>query len=403
MLAAIEELHANNIKVYLDAVMNHKAGADYTEKVMAKEVNPSEREQEVTDAYEIEAWTGFNFDGRGGKYSDFKWHWYHFTGTDYDEKNKKSAIFKFMGDGKDWSQGVDGENGNYDYLMFADIDFDHPEVQEEMKNWGIWVAEELNLDGMRLDAIKHINDDFINHFLTAVRLQRGSDFYAVGEYWKQDMGSLDAYLADQRYKVDLFDVPLHFNMHQASHGGRDYDLTQILENTLASTHPVLAVPFVDNHDSQWGSALESTVEDWFKPSAYALILLMEHGYPCIFYGDYYQIDERESPHRKLLHTLLQVRKNNAYGEMDYYFDHPNTIGFVRRGDEEHPDGVAVLISNGEDGEKFMHVGPEHAGEVWKEVTANVEQQVTIDAEGNGLFLVHGGNAAVWINSKDWSF
>ena len=32
----IEELHKNQISVYLDAVMNHKAGADYTEKFMAK-------------------------------------------------------------------------------------------------------------------------------------------------------------------------------------------------------------------------------------------------------------------------------------------------------------------------------------------------------------------------------
>ena len=32
----IEELHRNQIGVYLDAVMNHKAGADYTEWFMAK-------------------------------------------------------------------------------------------------------------------------------------------------------------------------------------------------------------------------------------------------------------------------------------------------------------------------------------------------------------------------------
>lgn len=41
----IEELHKNQINVYLDAVMNHKAGADYTEKFMAKEVNPDQREE----------------------------------------------------------------------------------------------------------------------------------------------------------------------------------------------------------------------------------------------------------------------------------------------------------------------------------------------------------------------
>ena len=35
-----------------------------------------------------------------------------------------------------------------------------------------------------------------------------------------------------------------------------------------------------------GQALESFIESWFKPSAYAIILLRNAGYPCIFYGDY---------------------------------------------------------------------------------------------------------------------
>ena len=30
----------------------------------------------------------------------------------------------------------DDENGNYDYLMFADLDFDNPEVVREMQEWG---------------------------------------------------------------------------------------------------------------------------------------------------------------------------------------------------------------------------------------------------------------------------
>ena len=58
--------------------------------------------------------------------------------------------------------------------------------------------------------------------------------------------------------------------------------------------------------------------------------------------------------------------------------------------------MAVLISNGEDGDKVMNVGKQHAGETWKEATGNVEETVIIDEEGNGRFLVHGGNVAVWI-------
>lgn len=47
---AIKALHEHHVGVYLDAVMNHKAGADYTEKFMAKEVDQQNRDKEITDA-----------------------------------------------------------------------------------------------------------------------------------------------------------------------------------------------------------------------------------------------------------------------------------------------------------------------------------------------------------------
>lgn len=356
--------------------MNHKAGADYTEKFKAREVDPNDRGKPISDVYEIEGWTGFNFPGRNNTYSDFKWHWYHFSGTDFNNANGKKAIYQIMGDGKSWSDGVDSENGNYDYLMFADIDFDHPQVVEEMIKWGAWVSKELNLNGMRLDAIKHINDQFIERFLSGVREVMGKEFYAVGEYWKQDINSLNAYLKDVKYKVDLFDVPLHYNMYQASKQGRSYDMSKLFNDTLVSQHPDLAVTFVDNHDSQWGSSLQSQVEDWFKPLAYGLILLIDKGYPCVFYGDYYGVGGKESMHRGVIDTLLQARTKYAFGEQRDYFDHPNTVGFVRTGDEFHPDsGVALLLSNGEDGDKVMNVGEAHKGEVWHEITGSMTDVV----------------------------
>ncbi len=397
---AIRALHDNGISVYLDAVMNHKAGADYTETFMAQEVAEDNRHVNLTEPYEIEGWTGFDFPGRGDTYSDFKWHWYHFSGTDLDNRTGKQAIFKTVSEGKGWSGGVDDENGNYDFLMFANIDFHHPEVIDEVKRWGRWVARELELDGMRLDAIKHINDDFIKGFLESVREERGQDFYAVGEYWHENLDALSSYLKEEHYKVDLFDVPLHYNMHCASQQGRDYDLSTLLDGTLVQTHPALAVTFVDNHDSQAGSSLESRVEDWFKPSAYALILLMKDGYPCVFYGDYYGTGGNEPLHRGTLDTLLRARKCCAFGEEYRYFDHPNTIGFTRTGDEEHPhSGCAVVISNAEDGFKFMKVGPAHAGEEWVEATGNIQERVTIDENGEAEFPVRGGNVAVWLPEK----
>ncbi len=397
LISMVRKLHRFKINVYLDAVMNHKAGADYTERFIVREVDPIQRNHYISEEYEIEGMTGFHFPGRNNTYSDFNWHWKHFSGVDYDKLTNRRGIFQIVGEDKSWSDAVDDENGNYDFLMFANIDYSNPEVVDEMKRWGLWVTNELNLDGMRLDAIKHIDNRFIKEFMQTIRSERGDHFYAVGEYWKRDMNTLNDYVETLAYSVDLFDVPLHYNLYEASLHKRDYNLCYLFNDTLVSQHPDLAVTFVDNHDSQCGSSLESEVEDWFKPSAYALILLMKDGYPCLFYGDYYGVKKKKSKHRKVIDLLTRIRCKYAFGEQVNYFDHPNTIGFVRMGDNEHRNsGLVLLVSNGDDGEKWMNVGKHHKGEMWKEVTGSVPTKVTIDDNGEAMFYVKGGKLAVWI-------
>ena len=376
----IDELHKYHIAVYLDVVLNHKAGGDFTEKFMVVEVDPKERTKALGEPFEIQGWTGYSFHGRKDKHSQ-----------------KRSGVFQIQGEGKAWSEGVDSENGNYDFLLCNDIDLDHPEVVSELNRWGKWVSNELNLDGMRLDAIKHMKDQFVAQFLDAVRSERGNDFYAVGEYWNGDLEALDAYIEAVGHKVNLFDVPLHYNMFQASQEGKDYDLRDILKDTLVEHHPDLAVTIVDNHDTQRGSSLESNVEDWFKPLAYGLILLMKEGYPCLFYGDYYGIKGEKSPHTRIIDILLDARRKYAYGDQIEYFDHPSTIGFIRTGDEEHNgSGLVFLMSNDEAGSKIMSLGEKHKGEVWHEITGSISEEITLDEEGNGEFSVESRNLAVWV-------
>ncbi|MBQ7024549.1 MAG: alpha-amylase [Akkermansia sp.] len=401
LLQAIDALHAHGICVYPDVVMNHKAGADSKERFRVKEVGENNRDCEVSDAYEIEGWTGFHFPGRKGKYSAFTWHWYHFTATDYDAGRDNTAIYKIEGEGKEWSHNVDGENGNYDYLMFANIDYHHPDVVEEMKRWGIWFARATRADGFRLDAIKHINADFIRDFIATLRADRGEKFYFVGEYWKDSAEDLEAYLAAEDYSMDLFDVSLHYNFATASEQGEAFDLRTLRDGTLVMSHPALAVTFVDNHDSQPGQSLESTVADWFKPAAYALILLQQYGYPCVFYGDYYGIGGQPPVHRTTLDILLGLRRTHAHGPQEDYFDAPGCVGFVRLGTAELPhSGLALLISHGQDCEKQMHLGPERAGQLWVDALGTCPEPITIDASGNALFRVPAGKVAVWVQKMD---
>ena len=397
LIEAINELHKYQISVYLDVVMNQKSGGEYTERFMAQEVDPKNRALTLADPYEIEGYTGFDFPGRNNQYSDFKWHWYHFSGVDKNALNEKEAIYRIVGEGKYWSIGVDNENGNYDYLICDDVDLDHPEVVKELDRWGVWVSNELKLDGMRLDAIKHMEDRFVKQFLEVIRKDRGNNFYVVAEYWKENFETLENYLKFIEHELDLFDVPLHYKIYQASLKGRDFDFTDFPTDTLVSRYPENAVTFVDNHDTQRGSSLESQVKSWFKPQAYGLILLMEKGYPCIFYGDYYRMGDKESPHRAILDVLLNVRVNYAYGKQNNYFDNPTVAGFTRMGDDIRPDsGLAFLISNGDDGEKVMYVGEDHKGEVWYEITGSINEEVVIGDDGKALFKVKGEKSAIWI-------
>lgn len=133
LLAAIKKAKDAGIITYIDAVLNHKAGADETEEFMATMVDQNNRNQTVGDMHNIKGWTKFNFPGRGDEFSKMKWNFNHFTGVDYDDASKTNAIYKIQGDGKMWATDVDGEKGSYDYLMFADIDHHHPEVIEDLQ------------------------------------------------------------------------------------------------------------------------------------------------------------------------------------------------------------------------------------------------------------------------------
>lgn len=109
---AIAALHAQGIQVYADVVLNHKAGADETEQFQVVRLNPDDRNQQLSEPYDIKGWTRFTFPGRAGKYSDFVWGFQHFTAIDYDDMHQESGLFRILGENKGFSPNVDSDKGN---------------------------------------------------------------------------------------------------------------------------------------------------------------------------------------------------------------------------------------------------------------------------------------------------
>lgn len=396
-LRAVAQLQKNGIAVLCDVVLNHRMGADGTEDVVVEEELSTDRNQDIGEQ-QIRAWTKYDFPGRAGKYSDFRWNVSHFSGTDWDDAAQRGGIFRFAG--KNWNRETDTENGSYDYLMGADLDTDHPEVIKETHDWGKWYLDTIQMDGLRLDAVKHIGFDFYREWMKDMRAYSKKPLFIVGEYWAREVGKLTHYLDVTGRSLSLFDVPLHFKFLEAATSDGNFDMRTLYDDTLTGADPEHAVTFVDNHDTQPGQALYSFIPAWFKPHAYALILLRAVGIPCVFYGDYYGIPHDSVASVTGLPTLLKIRECYAYGEEHLYFDDASLVGFTREGDAEHRDsGAAVLLTDSTGGSKRMYVGTGLAGCRMVDAMGKRTEAAIIGEDGWGEFFVDDGSVSVWVTEK----
>ncbi len=392
----IDEARRAGLQVYADIVLNHKMGADATQWVQdVAVVDPHNRNRTIGDNHDRKLWTYFSFPGRGTTYSSMKWEWWHF-----DAVKESGQIYKLKD--KYFETHVDRENVNYDFLMGCDLDFDHEQVRGETHYWGKWYLDAFRLDGFRIDAIKHIRSFFFRHWLNDMRSHAQRDLFAVGEYWSSDISRLHQYIDQTEGHMHLFDVPLHYNFHKASKSGANCDMGAILNSTLVSENPLLAVTFVDNHDSQPLQSLESLVEAWFKPLAYAIILLRDTGYPCVFAADYDGAHYRDKgyeiwmdSHRWMIDLFLDARRKYTFGQRRDYFDHRHLIGWTFQGDTRHKS-MAVLMTNAEDGAKWMETGRPQAA--YRDITQHVDETIRADEWGWAPFKTRGGKVSVWVEA-----
>lgn len=442
-----------------DAVLNHKTAGDTTQECWAVEVDGEDRRIETCAPKKIEPWIKYDFPGRKGKYSKFQWRAEHFNGTDWDQRAQKNAIYKIVDDpatfpkpganqqqqqpvansamngmnrlarfagkvaglpprrpGKGWAEDVDDLHGNYDYLMFSNIDYTHPAVRQDVTKWGEWMIHDIGIDGFRLDAVQHFSYNFTRDWITAVqeasRNKYGKNAFIVGEIWTNEVKRIIRWLDVVGQGAYCYDSPLLYNFSRISQdvvtGSRNADLRTILRDCLLYLRPQSAVTLVTNHDTQPGQASATPLDARLKALFYAFILLRAEGLPCVFWGDMYGIQNPKhseppacisptSP-RSLLPDLILARRLFAYGEQRDYFDAASCIGFTRSGTHDR-EGCAVIMSIGPPKaytQKKMQVG--RPGEAWMDVLAEQGQraEVEIDGKGCGVFPCKGWSASVFV-------
>lgn len=451
--AAIKALHGNGnqkrVEVYADIVLNHRSGGKPNPGFWeAIRVDPNDRTNELwgegwqRGKVEVRAYTRFDYPERGDTYSSFTWDARHFDSVDaaYELRQDGESfseqgnyIYRFLYNEagfdphiKNFERWVSLEKGNFDFLTSCDFDYGRRDVREEMKAWGEWFVKEFDLDGVRLDAVKHISAGFIREWVGHVRYKRGKDLFAVAEYISGTTDTLHWYLNEVTAKGDfpqricLFDFPLFFKFREAGRRGEDYDLRELFRNTLMEEQPALAVTFVENHDYEYGRGFQCHVEAWFKPLAYAFILLRENGFPCLFFPDYYgsqDLFEHKGYQsgRQYLDLLLKLRKQFALGE-EVWAAGSTVAGWTRLGFVPGARGaMAVVINTAYNRVQsieletariyklFYHLATiKWTGNGYLVVKGaytmygNKEEGVWTDANGRGDFVADGGAVSIWI-------
>lgn len=368
LLSAIGALHGAGIKVYYDAVLNHRMGADQSETVP------------LADGGSTGAWTGFTFAGRNGAYYPATWNWRNFNSAD-------GRLFE----GKSWNDSFDE-----DYLMGSNVDYTVPAVRDELDAWGDWIINTIGCDGFRLDAIKHVSSSFTNHWIESVRGKSpAKNPFFVGEAWFEERSRLKAYLAAvSNSSLRVFDFPLRAVFAQLSGSGGGFNLATLAGAGLVNDpgDRDRAVTFVDSHDTDRDG--QATPIRQYKYQAYAYILLREHGIPDVFWKDFYTYGMKEG-----LTRLLKARKYFAYGPGYEVSNNDNDVyGYVRAGDGSAGRGLVLLIADGPaggTGTAVKSINSRQPNTTYYDYTGHFTETVTTDANGYAEFKVKLNAADGW--------
>ncbi|MFP4662051.1 MAG: alpha-amylase family glycosyl hydrolase [Halanaerobiales bacterium] len=375
---AVKILRQNGIDIYYDAVFNHRMGGDRLEDV-------------VLNGEEVETASSFKLLGRDDHYSNadiWKWNWLCFDGIN-------SMLFS----NKTWDSTVDK-----DYLMGYDVDYQNELVVEEMKEWGEWIVNDIGFDGFRIDAVKHIDNDFINEWVYHLQSKSEKDLIFLSEAWYEDVMGLILYLNEMNNgNIRVFDFALRRAFSYMSEG-------QLNMNSLARAGLVnregygdRVVTFVDNHDTGRDEVEYTPAISRRKLQAYTYILCRADGIPMVFWKDFYNSGIKEEMER-----LILARKYFAYGPGYEMSDDSGNdtndsdiYSYVREGLKDIPGtGLVMMIAGGDSRELVSKkINSYQENQAYYDFTGNVHGVIRTDSEGYADFKVYDSEDkgwAVWV-------
>ncbi|WP_047980605.1 alpha-amylase family glycosyl hydrolase [Ornithinibacillus contaminans] len=179
-----------------------------------------------------------------------------------------------------------------------DLAQENPEVREYLLDMAKWWIEETDIDGYRLDTVKHVPKDFWEDFSKEVKAVK-EDFFLIGEVWHND----PTYVADYaKTGIDSFvDYPF-YNEATRIFSSPDQAIGKYMNgiwqrNAVLYENPSILGNFIDNHDNKRFTrlAIEKDQDPVSRLKQALTYLYTAPGIPIVYYGTEIAMDGGEDP------------------------------------------------------------------------------------------------------------
>ncbi|MFC8515750.1 pullulanase-type alpha-1,6-glucosidase [Streptomyces sp. NPDC057257] len=297
----ISKAHAKGMKVFFDVITNHTADVvDYEEKSY--------------DYLSKGAFPYLTKDGRpfdDADYADGKKEFPAVSTASFPRTptvpaaKKDVKVPSWLNDTTMYHNRGDstyaGENATYgDFSGLDDLWTERPEVVSGMERiYQRWVRD-FDVDGFRIDTVKHVNMEFWTQWATALdsyAARHGrKDFFMFGEVYSADTSITSPYVTQGRLDATL-DFPFQDAARTyASQGGSAQKLSSVFGDdykyTTDKANAYEQVTFLGNHDmGRIGYFLEqdnpkATDAELLKKDELANeVMFLSRGNPVVYYGD----------------------------------------------------------------------------------------------------------------------
>ncbi|WP_406156647.1 pullulanase-type alpha-1,6-glucosidase [Streptomyces canus] len=295
----ISKAHAKGMKVFFDVITNHTADVvDYEEK-----------------SYDYLSKGAFPYLTKGGRPfddADYADGSKAFPSVDADSFPRTPTVTgadakvpSWLNDPTMYHNRGDstyaGESTTYgDFSGLDDLWTERPEVVSGMERiYQRWVRD-FDIDGFRIDTVKHVNMEFWTQWATALDAyaarQGRKDFFMFGEVYSADTSITSPYVTQGRLDATL-DFPFQEAARQyASQGGSARKLASVFGDdykyTTDKANAYEQVTFLGNHDmGRIGSFLNqdnpkaTDAELLAKDRLANELMFLSRGNPVVYYGD----------------------------------------------------------------------------------------------------------------------